>query len=86
MSAPSELLDAVLMVSTTGFFILLCYLTIDGLWVGDRSGATAAALFAGMNGLIAVTAFRRLRASLRARAQKEAQEEGARNWKGDLME
>jgi hypothetical protein len=30
MSAPSELLDAVLMVSTTGFFILLCYLTIDG--------------------------------------------------------
>jgi hypothetical protein len=81
MSTPSEFLDAVLVVCTAGFFIWLSYVTIDGLVCGDQSGAAASALFAAMNGLIAITAFRRLRASVRSRAKKQAQ--GPHDWKGD---
>lgn len=85
MSVPAELVDAVLFMVTTGFFVFLSYVTIDGLLVGDRSGAFAAALFATMNGFISVSAFRLIRASLRARAIKEAQEKGLREWQGDRI-
>jgi len=71
MSSFAEFLDAVLMIGTAGFLFWLSYVAIDGLYVGDISGAGASAALAVLNGLISLSAFRRLRASFRARRAGE---------------
>ncbi|MCB1104887.1 MAG: hypothetical protein H7A44_09235 [Opitutaceae bacterium] len=81
-SAPGEFTDAVLFVIGGGFFLLLTVVIISSFLRGTYD-IVPTILFAAMNAFISATAFRRLRSSIKARAKKEAQQRGPRDWMGN---
>ena len=85
-SSPSQFFDLALVICSGALFIWLVYVTAEGLWQKDWTGAGAAAAFTAMNGACCFSAFRRLKAATLRDREIETKDRRPKDWKGDPMQ